>query len=146
MQKIDAILEGVAARLAPILALFARVTFGWQIYESGRGKFFVQGMDKVAGFFDNLGIPLPELNAYLAASAELVGGSLLILGLFTRIACVPLMITMIVAFATAHTSDAKTIGDFFGISAIGLLAGFGIVFVYGPGSISLDHLFFKKTK
>lgn len=59
-------------------------------------------VDNVAQWFAWLGMPAPELMVYLAGLSELVGGMLLLAGLATRWAAIPLMFTMIVAAATAH--------------------------------------------
>lgn len=56
----------------------------------------------VAWFTHSLNLPLPELMAWLATAAELGGGFALLLGVATRWVCLPLMVTMIVAAATAH--------------------------------------------
>lgn len=74
--------------------------------------FWVAGMNKLTGFegvvewFGNgdwgLGLPLPWLMAALVTAAELGGAVLLLLGLGTRLAAVPLMVTMIVAASTVH--------------------------------------------
>jgi uncharacterized membrane protein YphA (DoxX/SURF4 family) len=49
------------------------------------------------GRFAKIGIPYPEIMAPFVGSVEAVCGSLLLLGLFTRLATVPLIITMLVA-------------------------------------------------
>ena len=49
-----------------------------------------------------LGLPMPRLMVFLAASAELFGGVALLLGLATRLLVLPLMITMLVAAGTTH--------------------------------------------
>ena len=49
-----------------------------------------------------LGLPMPALMVFLAASAELFGGLALLLGAATRLVAIPLMMTMIVAAGTAH--------------------------------------------
>ncbi len=49
-----------------------------------------------------LGLPLPWLMAFLATTAELLGGFLLLAGLATRYITVPLMITMLVAAFAVH--------------------------------------------
>lgn len=59
---------------------------------------FVQG---VAG----LGFPMPELFAWAASLAELAGGILIGIGLFTRPAAAMLLFTMAVAFFGAHGAD-----------------------------------------
>lgn len=70
------------------------------------------GLTKATGFestvmwFGNpdwgLGLPFPTLMAFLATSAELVGGFLLLLGLATRYVAIPLMVTMLVAAMSVH--------------------------------------------
>lgn len=74
--------------------------------------FWVAGMNKATGFggvvewFGNaewgLGLPLPFLMALLATAAEVGGAILLLLGLGTRLAVVPLMATMVVAATMVH--------------------------------------------
>ncbi len=49
-----------------------------------------------------LGLPLPELMAYLAWSAEYFGAILLLLGLAVRWISIPLMVTMLVAAVSVH--------------------------------------------
>lgn len=60
----------------------------------------------VVSWFGNpdwgLGLPFPEFLAFLAGWSELVGGWLLLFGLFTRVISIPLMVTMIVATTTVH--------------------------------------------
>ncbi|MDR9497886.1 MAG: DoxX family protein [Hydrogenovibrio sp.] len=74
--------------------------------------FWVAGTNKIAGFegtvqwFGNpdwgLGMPFPELMASLAIAAEVGGAVLLLLGLATRWATLPLIVTMIVAAVSVH--------------------------------------------
>lgn len=49
-----------------------------------------------------LGLPFPELMAYLAWSAEYFGAILLLLGLAVRWISIPLMVTMLVAAFSVH--------------------------------------------
>lgn len=75
--------------------------------------FLIAGMKKIdlstgapyAGvvqWFDSMGMPAPELMAYLAGYTELLGAFALLLGFALRWACIPLMITMAVAAYTVH--------------------------------------------
>ena len=64
--------------------------------------YFPQPNGGVVAWFDGLGLPQPELMAYLAAYTEAVGAVLLLLGLATRWASIPLMVTMVVAAVTVH--------------------------------------------
>ncbi len=60
----------------------------------------------VVAWFGNpdwgLGLPAPDLLAFLAGWTEFLGGWFLLFGLLTRYIAIPLMFTMIVAAATAH--------------------------------------------
>ena len=79
----------------PFLAVaVARVTVGWVFVESGWGK--LHHLDKVQAFFESLGIPAASLQAPLVASLEFGGGLLLLAGLATRLASLPLMVIMAV--------------------------------------------------
>lgn len=74
--------------------------------------FWVAGTNKISGYdntvawFGNpdwgLGLPAPELLVALVILAEAGGAIALLLGLATRWATIPLMITMLVAMATVH--------------------------------------------
>jgi uncharacterized membrane protein YphA (DoxX/SURF4 family) len=52
------------------------------------------------GRFTKIGLPFPEMLAPFVGGVEIVGGLLLLLGLFTRLAAVALIIDMLVAIAT----------------------------------------------
>jgi putative oxidoreductase len=56
------------------------------------------------GRFTKIGIPFPELSAHFVASFEIVGGTLLILGLFTRFISIPFVFQMIVAVLTTKVA------------------------------------------
>ncbi|MCW8108656.1 DoxX family protein [Alteromonas ponticola] len=77
---------------------------------------FIQaGWTKVIGFSDTvawfgnqewgLGLPFPAVLVTLTIAAELVGGVMLLLGLFTRLVSIPLSITMLVAMITVHAKN-----------------------------------------
>ncbi len=56
--------------------------------------------DQGAGRFAKIGLPAPEQLAGFVGAVEVVGGALLVLGLFTRLATIPLIVDMVVAIAT----------------------------------------------
>jgi putative oxidoreductase len=68
----------------------------------GAQKLFGEGVGVVAGMTEGLGIPLPVLAAVALILVELAGGAALILGLFTRLAAVPLAFSMLVATLMVH--------------------------------------------
>ena len=63
-------------------------------------------MEATIAWFGNpdwgLGLPFPALNAYMAASTEIVGVVLLVLGLGTRFISIPLIFVMLMAYFTVH--------------------------------------------
>ncbi len=66
----------------------------------------IDGWENTVAWFGNpdwgLGLPFPALLAFLAVGSEVVGAIALLIGLCVRWICIPLMITMAVAAATAH--------------------------------------------
>ena len=62
----------------------------------------LSNVENVGYWFASLGIPAPELMAWLAGLTEMIGGLLLIAGLAVRWIAVPLMAAMVVAATTAH--------------------------------------------
>src|SRR5215510_1130464 len=116
----------------------ARLTVGLVFFQSGWGK--LHDLEKVTGFFTELGIANPAFQARLASTAEFVCGGLLLLGLAARFAVVPLIVTMCVAIRTAQWENVDGIGNLVGLlefSYIALLVWLG---TDGPGPLSLDRL------
>jgi putative oxidoreductase len=80
---------------------------GWSILVRlivGLVVFFPEGLQKLifpgilgAGRFANIGIPYPEIMGPFVGVVETICGALVILGLLTRLAAIPLIIIMIVA-------------------------------------------------
>lgn len=63
----------------------------------------IEGLKHTSAWFGNsLGMPLPDLMAFMAWGTEYFGAILLALGLGTRWISIPLMCTMIVAAVTVH--------------------------------------------
>ena len=140
-------LDCAASYLQSPLLLIIRLYWGWQFFVAGRGH--LMNLEKTTTFFAGLHIPMPKLNAIVAGSVECAGGGLLALGLFTRPAAVPLIFTMIIAYVTADSEALHAIfsdTDKF-VTATPFLFLFAVLIVlaFGPGKISLDALFFRKS-
>jgi putative oxidoreductase len=122
-----------------VFTLVLRVLVGKTFLQAGWGK--LQNIDKPTQFFAELGIPMPEFNAYLVGVTECVGGLLFIVGLGTRLVSVPLAITMIVALFTAHRSEWSEEGKTFLDASIAVyLLTFLWCLFHGPGKLSLDAI------
>ena len=120
--------------------LIARLIIAYGFYTPAMNKW--ADINSVAGWFETIGIPFATLNAYLAATTELVGVILLTLGLFCRIISLPLIIVMIVAITMVHLPNGFSAGDNgFEIPLYYMI--FLIIFVaHGAGKYSLDRLIF----
>ena len=132
----------LAARLGNTLSwlppALARVTVGWVFLQSGWGK--LNDLEKVTEFFIELGLPVPAFQALLVSGTELVCGALLLAGLATRFAAVPLMITMSVALRTALWDQIDSLGSLFGLSEFLYIALLLWLATSGAGPLSLDWL------
>ena len=124
--------------------LVARITVGWVFVESGWGK--LHHLDKVTGFFTDLGLPAPAFQAHMVSGIEFAGGLLLLAGLLTRIASVPLMIIMLVAIATAKKDDLHGFSDLIGFSEYLYMVLLFWLTVKGPGLLALDTFIARKLK
>jgi len=137
---VDLLIVGPARIAAPLRALgplLARVTVGWVFLWSGWGK--LGALPQVIENFRGWGIPAPELLAPFVSAVEFGGGILLLLGLLTRIAAVPLAITMVVAIASVLWPNVQSLFDLLALSEFAYLAIFVWLAVAGAGAISLDH-------
>ncbi len=138
-------LDAIADFLQSPLLLAIRLFWGWQFAQTGWGK--LTNLDRTAGYFESLNIPLPKVNAIMAGGTECVGGVLLALGLFARPASLPLIFTMLVAYYTADRDALRVIlsdpDKFVTATPFLFLLVSLIVLVFGPGKLSLDALLGK---
>jgi putative oxidoreductase len=130
----------------PVLLLALRVLIGVGFIQAGWGK--LSNIVSTTEYFEGLHIPMPGLNAYMAGGTETVGGFLLILGVASRIITVPLIGTMIVAYATQHVNVFECIVHnppafikaFVQAPPFPYLTVALVVLLFGPGLYSVDGL------
>jgi uncharacterized membrane protein YphA (DoxX/SURF4 family) len=127
------------------------------------GVFLAEGMQKFiypaevgAGRFAKIGIPQPELLAPFVGSVEVVCGTLVLFGLFTRWAVVPLLGVMAVALITTKLPIllGHSLGPFqlrqlpyYGLwgfahetrTDFSMIMGSLFLLLAGPGPLSLDE-------
>ena len=130
----------VGSSLQSPFLLAARLYWGWQFMQAGWGK--LTDIGKVVGFFTDLVIPAPALNAYFVSALEFGGGLLLILGLGSRLIALPLVINMLVAYVTADREALFSIfsnpDKFTAAAPYTFLIASIIVLIFGPGKFSAD--------
>src|SRR5260370_42420689 len=152
--RAGSVLRGkVAGWLAPrrtalesLVLLIIRLYWGWEFFLTGKGK--LVDLEKPTQFFQSLGIPFPHQQAVLVGVTECVGGLFLLVGLASRLICVPQMILLAVAYLTADIDRFKMIfsdpDKFLAADEFLFLFSVVLVFAFGPGRFSLDWLFTRK--
>ena len=116
----------------------ARLTVGAVFMGTGWGK--LHSLPDVTTFFTDLGIPFPAFNARLTAGTEFFGGLLMLLGLGTRVAALPLAFTMVIAILTAKRANIDGVTTLLGFEEWSYLVFFVWLAVAGAGPLSLDAL------
>jgi len=111
----------------------------------GTGWTKLHNLPAITKNFTALGIPAPEILTPFVSGVEFVGGILLLLGLLTRLAAVPLMIVMVVAIISAKASDIDSLETLLGFEEVSYFVMFAWLAIAGPGPVSLDHLILKAT-
>lgn len=128
--------------------LFATEAPGWSILVRllvGLVVFFPEGIQKLAfpailgaGRFTNIGIPYPDLMGPFVGVVEIVCGALIIVGLATRLAAIPLIVVMIVAIVS--TKIPILLGHDFWIFHAPKLAHYGFWSMLHEARTDLDML------
>ncbi len=121
--------------------------FAMLVLRAGAGALLLvpHGLDKLmhfsskaAHFADPFGIGSTASLA-MVLFAEVFCATFVILGLFTRLACIPIIIAMSVALFYAHNSDFFGKGEMAGLYLICFIA----ILFNGPGKLSLDNFIAK---
>ena len=146
--------KNLIATRAPASVILIRLLVGGVFLSEGIQKFLFAD-ENGAGRFAKIGIPSPEFTAPFVGVVEIVCGALILLGLLTRLAAIPLIINMLVAILATKVPILLGYG-FWGFSlrnvAYGgfwgmaheartdwsMLLGSIFLFIVGAGSLSLD--------
>ncbi len=142
MTSLRHLIHRVSASLRWLPPTVARLTLGWVFLQSGWGK--LHSLDKVIGYFTELGIPAPQIQAPFVATMEFLCGALMLLGLCTRLASLPIIGIMLVALLTAQKADIHELSDLFGMAEYLYIALALWLGAYGAGPLSLDAVFAKR--
>jgi putative oxidoreductase len=118
--------------------LIMRLIVGYTFMLSGWGK--LTHLEQVTENFVGWGIPFPNILTPFVAGVEFFGGTMLILGLFTRIPAAMLAVVMVVAIKAAKWGDVDSLETLLGFEEAVYFAGFMWLAICGPGAVSLDRL------
>lgn len=134
------------ARLSSTIILI-RLMVGAVFLSEGIQKFLFSEALGV-GRFIKIGIPAPEILAPFVGVVEIVCGTCILLGLFTRFAAVPLIINMLVAIATTKIPILLQKG-FWSMAHesrtdFSMLLGSIFLLIVGAGRFALDEYLQRK--
>jgi uncharacterized membrane protein YphA (DoxX/SURF4 family) len=140
--RVREILFPLLATRAPKATIALRAAVGAVFLSEGIQKFlFADALG--AGRFAKIGIFAPTVMAPFVGVVEIVCGALVLLGLATRLAVVPLIIDMLVALATTKVPILLKSG-FWAMSHeartdVSMLLGSVFLLAAGAGPISIDE-------
>jgi putative oxidoreductase len=131
-------------KLSGLAPLLIRITVGIVFVRTGWGK--LSDLPKITEYFDSLGIPMPGLNAAVAASVEFFGGILILAGLGARLVALPMAFTMVVAIITAKRDEIEGVLSILGFDEWAYLVMFIVIVLIGAGPLSLDALIARRLR
>ncbi len=144
--------RGVVAGLQRVVAwleasqwipqLLVRVFVGYFFFETGWAK--AHNLEAMTERFVGWGIPLPGVSVVLSVYTEMLGGVLLVLGLATRLAAIPLLVNMLVALFTVNIRRVTGLDEFVELDTPLYALFFLWLLFAGPGRVSLDHLLWRR--
>jgi putative oxidoreductase len=127
--------------------LLVRISIGLFFAISGANKLFVAGGTKpVYETLVKAKVPFPQQTAYFVSGVEFVGGTLLVVGFLSSVACVALLIDMVVATVTTAVatlpkglSALSWLDDFLYLPEVLYVLFFIWLLCSGPGKFSVDY-------
>ncbi len=121
--------------------LLIRILVGWVFVSEGIQKFIFPAQLGV-GRFEKIGIPAAHFMAPFVGSVEIACGSLLLIGMFTRLAVVPLLGVILVAIGTTKLPMIARTGIWSMLhearTDFSMLLGLVFLLTTGAGTLSLD--------
>lgn len=125
-----------------LVRILLGLTFIGHGLQKTTGWFGGNGWNKTVESFANMKLKPPKLMAFFAASSEIVGGLLLTVGLFTPLASLFIIVTMVAAVITVTGRNGYWINNNGAEYNILIITVSIAIIIIGPGIYSLDHLFF----
>ncbi|MGO9055839.1 MAG: DoxX family protein [Candidatus Binataceae bacterium] len=127
--------------------IFIRLAVGLIFFTQGILKYIDPHMGTLR--FAKIGFPFPGFTAHFVGAFEIACGLMVLIGLFTRIAGIPLLIVILTAIATTKIPELFRPGQGFWFTVSDARTDFamtmGLLFLIsaGPGAWSLDALIWR---
>jgi putative oxidoreductase len=124
-------------RYAVYNTLFLRLALGVVMVVHGADK--VGGVAGFAGFLDSMGIPVAIVFAWIVTVVELVGGLLILAGVFTRYVALLFAVDMAVATVLVHLPNGFSASDGgYELTLVLFLVAIALA-LQGAGPLSLER-------
>ena len=123
--------------------ILIRILVGWVFISEGIQKFLFPNALGV-GRFESIGIPLPQFAAPFVGFVEIFCGALLIVGVLTRLATLPLLAVILTAIGTTKIPELWHVnqGAWFMLhdarTDFSMLLGLIFLLIVGPGPLSIS--------
>ena len=125
--------------------LLGRLILGVVLVAHGWQKFSEWGLSGTGDAFSGMGVPAAGFSAVVAAVVELVGGALLLVGLFTPVVAVIVALQMVAAAIIVHVGNGVFV-DAGGWELVGVIAAAAVLLAaVGAGRFSLDALLLRRS-
>ena len=129
--------------------LLIRLMVGAVFLSEGIQKFLF-GEEVGSGRFAKIGLPSPEILGSFVGTTEIIAGTLLLLGLFTRLAAIPTLVIMLVAISVTKIDIGLEQGVWEMLHASrtdwSMLIGSIFLLIRGGGMASVDLQINKRCK
>ena len=143
-----ALLQKITASNAGYSTLALRIPIGLIFMAHGAQKLFGwfggYGLEATAQWMASIGLGPGILMAFLAGSAEFLGGLFILLGLLTRPAAVALAFTMVIAIFSVHFENGLFLSNNGYEFGLALLAASVSLAFSGSGKVAVDEALRQK--
>jgi putative oxidoreductase len=135
-----------------------RLIVGYGFIEHGWAK-IARGPESFTHILQALGMPLPDVLAWVTILVELLGGAAVLLGAFIPVVSIPMTVVLVVAILTVHLPNGFSSIKLEAVTAAGARfgqPGYETDLLYlacllslvagGPGAWAIDGLFASRLK
>jgi putative oxidoreductase len=154
--RLTSLLFARPSRLSRWTPLVLRLVIGGGFMQHGFAK-LLRGPEMFAGILAAIGVPAPELMAWLTVAIEILGGFAIVIGAFVTLVSLPMIVVLLVATFTVHLpygfSSIKLMSVQDGVAHFGqpgyecdllYLAGIVALVLWGAGPWSVDGRFARR--
>ncbi|MBW2148289.1 MAG: DoxX family protein [Deltaproteobacteria bacterium] len=126
----------MAEKFSPMAALVGRIFIAVIFLNSGYGK--IMGFAGTQKYMESHGLPLVSILLVSAIFAEIAGGLSLVLGVYTRLGALALLLFMIPTTLIFHTDFTQRIQVIHFLKNLAIMGGILAFMAMGDGGLGYD--------